>query len=486
MKIIRLPILFILLLGVEVQIAMGQTRLGLHVTQEELNVWRQRADGGPYKAKGDVSHNSPGDWTRILNKANSFMANPSAERWSGQTSAQCRTNTSSQPSRAKGENLRDAAFVYLVQGTPRYRDAVRNEMLAQAATPGTRFSDSARWCVNSSVSQQGLLDVAPWLTRLLFAYDWIRPSLSSTDQSVLDDWFLAAGRHFEALVHMATRKRWPNRKSNSYGSSPERYAGTPAYNIYYGAPVQDDWHLAWDNKGAVVVRTFGLIGIQQNDAALKTEAKRWFKEWLRYNVWHANTGNIATHGEYHRCCWTTLTHFPNLGWGYTSSTIGAMTVLADAFYRAGDAELYNYSTSEGYYGTHGGPKSLHSVITTHFKMMDLSLIRYGTNHASDVGKSSFIIDNLQESTGWHHIGDVWIAPIANRFYKSSYFKAIYTREAAGVSGYPASPATGGFNAWGGEQGIFPGVLFMFGDMESTIALPPSTVPAPSNLAVEIR
>jgi hypothetical protein len=371
-----------------------------------------------------------------------------------------------------------------VDGATAYRDAVRNELLAQAAAPGTKFSDSQRWCLNSSISEQGLLDVAPWLTRLLFAYDWIRTSLSATDQATLDGWFLGAGRHFEAIVHMKLRKRWPNRKSDSYSTS-SNYAGTPAYNIYYGAPVQDDWHLAWDNKGAAVVRTFGLIGIQQNDAALKTEAKRWFKEWLKYNVWHANTDNKATHGEYHRCCWKTILHFPTLGWGYTSSTIGAMTVLADAFYRVGDPELYNYSTSEGHHGTQGGPKSLHAVITTHFKMMDRSLIRYGTNHSRDVGNSSFIIDNIHEPTGWHHIGDVWIAPIANRFYKSSYFKAIYTRDAAGVTRYPASPATGGFNAWGGEQGIFPGVLFMFGDMESSIP-PPAPLTAPSNLAVQIK
>ena len=44
-------------------------RLGLHVTQEELNIWKQRASSGPYKTTGDVSTNSPGDWNRIQNNA---------------------------------------------------------------------------------------------------------------------------------------------------------------------------------------------------------------------------------------------------------------------------------------------------------------------------------------------------------------------------------------------------------------------------------
>lgn len=476
----------ILIVTAYVGTATGHTRLGLHVTQEELSVWRHRARSGPYHSKGDVSQNSPGDWIRIVGNAKAFLSKPSSERWVGQTTATCRTNASSQPNRTKGEKIRDAAFVYLIHGTSSYRDAVRGELLAQAATTGTKFADLSRWCVNGSVSEQSLLDVAPWIARLLFAYDWIRSSLSTMDRTTLDAWFQAAGRHFESMVHKTASKRWPNRKANIYGSSPSRRAGTPAYNIYYGGPIQDNWHLGWDNISATVVRTFGLIGIQRNDATLKSEAKRWFKEWLKYNVWYTNTGNQATHGEYHRCCWTGLTHFPNLGWGYTSATIGAMTTLAAAFHRAGDSDLFTYSTSEGYYGTQGGPKSLEAVIMTHFKMMDHTIIRYGTNHASDVGKPHFIQDNIYEPTTWHHIGDVWIAPIANHFYRNSYFKSMYKRTASGVFAYPSVPASTGISAWSGEQGVFPGVLFMFGETEGILPGTPAPFSAPSNLMIQLR
>ena len=54
------------------QNAMAATRLGLHVTQEELNIWKQRAVSGPYKTTGDVSPNSPGDWNRIAANASSL------------------------------------------------------------------------------------------------------------------------------------------------------------------------------------------------------------------------------------------------------------------------------------------------------------------------------------------------------------------------------------------------------------------------------
>jgi len=61
----------------------GSTRLGLHVTQEELNCWRQRARIDPqgangitcpvkYKTAGDVSTNSPGNWNDMVSGKNAF------------------------------------------------------------------------------------------------------------------------------------------------------------------------------------------------------------------------------------------------------------------------------------------------------------------------------------------------------------------------------------------------------------------------------
>jgi hypothetical protein len=76
--------------------------------------------------------------------------------------------------------------------------------------------------------------------------------------------------------------------------------GAAGGNIYYGGPIFYDWHLGWDNRVALMTRTFGLIGIMLDNDALKTEAKRWFKEAMRYSVWYEKTDNLATHGEYRR------------------------------------------------------------------------------------------------------------------------------------------------------------------------------------------
>src|SRR5688500_2633020 len=82
----------ILILGIDMalgQSALGQARLGLFVTQEELVSWKERAKKGPYKSQGDVSSNSPGDWDRIVQNAKAFLANPAAEHVKGQPAGKC-------------------------------------------------------------------------------------------------------------------------------------------------------------------------------------------------------------------------------------------------------------------------------------------------------------------------------------------------------------------------------------------------------------
>jgi hypothetical protein len=52
----------------------AQTRLGLQVTQEELDIWRERAENGPFKSRGDVCTNSIGDWDRVVAYKDNFVA----------------------------------------------------------------------------------------------------------------------------------------------------------------------------------------------------------------------------------------------------------------------------------------------------------------------------------------------------------------------------------------------------------------------------
>jgi len=67
------------------------TRLGLHVTSDELAIWQARATSGPYKSTGDAGHTyTPGDWDRIVTNKTSFMGSSpylASELWTGYTGA---------------------------------------------------------------------------------------------------------------------------------------------------------------------------------------------------------------------------------------------------------------------------------------------------------------------------------------------------------------------------------------------------------------
>ena len=211
-------------------------RLGLHVTQEELTIWKQRASNGLYKTTGDVSTNSPGDWTRIQNNANTLLANPSAKRWSGQPAGSCWSWQSNPPSLPPGRpfggiSLRMSAFFYLITGNTTYRDAALNELLAQAATPGTNWTDSSRWIVNDNClsGDPWSWEISMWIRKLLYGYDYIRSSISAGDRTTLDAWFSNAAALFNANIDKSAQTAFPNRLKDDYTTSPFTLAPAVAF-----------------------------------------------------------------------------------------------------------------------------------------------------------------------------------------------------------------------------------------------------------------
>ena len=204
--------------------AIGQTRIGLHVTQEELNIWRQRRIKWPLQGSRRRTDQLSRDWTRIQTNADTFLNNPSAKRWSGQPAGNCWSALSDPPSlppgRDSGEALRDAAFVYLLTGNTTYRDAVLNELLAQAAAAGTNFSDSTRWNTNAgcATGDSWSWEITMWLRKLLYGYDYIRSSISAGNRTTLDTWFNNAAVFWESNTHATVIQRFPNRLSDDYTS----------------------------------------------------------------------------------------------------------------------------------------------------------------------------------------------------------------------------------------------------------------------------
>jgi len=446
----------------------------LNATSAEIAVWQSRMVSGPYKSTGDVSTNSPGDWDRIVGHKNNFLSSPSSSRYAGQTLNVCVTPESiTAPGRDLGRPLLDAAFYYLVNtgagDRETVRTAVRDELLAQAGTAGTTYTDTSRWCPGSPygplIDENPGFDMSNWMTRLIFAYDYIRPTLSGGDQTTLDAWFLSWAQFTRPNIDgWLASARYPGRESDDYSSPTDQGVGSADFKkTHYDGWQSDGWIQAFgSNRGGAYMRYTALAGILFNDATLKTSAKRYFKEAIKYGTFADGTLSEMYRWE---------DSYPTLGWDYAALTIGELVTIADVFARSGDAELYDFSTSTGYNGTAGGPKSLGQMMTLFLSFVDGSTVRYGTENAANNGNSAYKIDTVDGVSGDEYVDDTNVVH-GNLYYRSAYNKSVYLRTASGAPAYPPGGGTsGGWTPFTGDWGTYPAMLFMYGQMEDNTANP---------------
>jgi len=451
------------------------TRLGLHVTAEELAIWQTRAVSGPYKTTSDVSTNSPGDWDRIAANALTFKnAAKPYQQWAGQVAASCyNLSSGTPPGRGQGENLNNAAFYYLVKGDTAYGNLVVTDLLAQAAVTGTNFADTVRWCHTIWDDPEPAYGVTMWLTKLLFAYDYVKGNMTSGQRTTMETWFHNAGTYWEANIDLLVEDAYPNRDTDNYTNPSGAGDGLGSQVLYYGGPTNDFWGEHWNNRSSNMVRFFTLVGIMVNDTFLIDRGKRWFKEWIKYNVYPDGTA-----GEFYQ--WPSFG--PCNGWDYASYIIGDMIDIADALARTGDTELYTYSTSvgrnNGNHDTSGGPKSIQQVFTRFLEYADHTVLRYGTATAGNNGNANYLIDSFDDVHSASFVSDSLVV-LGNLYFQSAWAKTVYMRTATNTVAYPAVPESSGWNVWGGAWGAYPGVMFMFAQNEGVVNPYSLTSPAPN-------
>ncbi len=462
---------------------MSITKTGLHTSTEAKAIWKQRAGltAGitKYKVNGDVSTNSPGDWTRILANANSFLANPGAvdERYSLPTFTGCikRDATGNSDPKAHGVKLRDAAFVDYLSDTSVYTPTIKIELLRYANDPLYDFSDRSRFCTTNG----GIADANPgfplseWLTRYLVAYDYIKGSFSSPERVILDRWFLNAATYFNIMVDLYLVKRYKDRIGGDYTltsySIVAQQDTLPKNTLYYGGPRGGFFVGGYNNRIGTIVQFIGITGIFLKNSELKTSAKRFFYEWLKFGVFP--TGEVADMERWRD-------GYSETGLNYALSLSGVMSMMAFHFAFDGDTSLINYSTVDGYFGTEspGNPKSLLQVIQNIQNYLNGTHTRYATatdpTPLSAPEKLKIKIDGYEPSLTWHNrvISDTWFA-VPNVLYNNATVKTNYLRTAGGTVPYPTESylrKNGPNEPYGGNANIIPGVLLLFGQMEGVI------------------
>ena len=417
---------------------------GLTWTAEELAVWRKRSRNGPYRTKGDAGRNTPGDWQRITENAAEFAQSPAASQLvAGFDGCASQRNLGidkpfGRDTRGAGGKfehsveLRDAAFVALVENDAVLARMVIDQLLRQAREPTMDFTNSGKWCpVETNVvafeTNEFLFPLSSYLARLLFAYDYVARSASPAERATLDRWHRDAAAYIRNGVYRSDRL-WKDAEAGDYTPTQG-----PSYRYpqWRGGRDTSRYGRHYNNRQATTVLYLTAVGVHLGDDALKRLGRRWAQEYLRYSVYPDGTVAELERGRADA----------ERGMNYVNKTLSTVAMIADLLARYGDLSVYDYTTSEGIFGTTGGPKSLRSTMRAVDTMYDSSG-RIATG-GGDYGATDT------------KLGSDAAFAVAQRYYDDPVIGRLLTRA------WPARPRHSWAEPWQGPWGLLPGALFQY-------------------------
>ncbi len=430
-----------------------------------------------YATAGD--NGTPGDWARIKQYADEYLANPTANLWQGSA-----TQGDNYPV-YEGIKLQQAAFCYLLMRESnatlanQYAAAVRNGLMQQITI---RNADIAAWWNLNNTNEDGVNE-SRFYTRLTIAADYVKDYLAAADKAAIDAYLLRQANFMAAQIQsMGPGKNFPRRLFDDYTTvSADAKPGGESYGIWPRGNYPDGFQythvnangtlgnrisylaLDWNNRNADKATFVGVAGYYLNNTSLIFQAKQYTKEWIRYSVYPD-----GTQGEYERNGDYTL---PQQGMAYSAINLWQAILLADMGARRGDFEIYNYQTREGLHGTQvptgGAPKTLRLAVEKYCHNIQANPAIYDRTVTANQR-----LDSYGEVANVELVWDVLFS-VPNKFWKSDYITSIYTRTAPGVRPYPTngtgvSSAARVWYPWGGTGAEMPGVLFQNGQMEHLV------------------
>ena len=337
--------------------------VSLLVSSVELAMWRDRAVNGPFRVSGDFQTNSPGHWNEMDNVRNQNFANA---RWSGppfvdsggkvlrsnenRPGTTTRVGTGNDPPGEAKRNAHDmmsAAYAAIVLNDTTTARKVVEEIVWHAQQDRLNYASRTRWPYDYYIDLNPMFVHCDWVRDFATAYDVCRAMGQATaaQQTTIEGWFTELGLLGENSVHGSFVQAFPNRKTGNYTSRASwvddstsgrwrRFDGQLLYS-----PGITNWY---NNRRSAMAGMMGMAGLLADNATLIAEFKRYMREMVMFG--HGIQGETqglmpdtmrATDG------------FPQLGFAYALNGFGPTLMPMDALARQGDAELYEFSSSDG-------------------------------------------------------------------------------------------------------------------------------------------
>ena len=448
----------------------GSDRLGLFVTEAELDVWRTRSVSGPYKVQGDVTSNSPGDWSRIVSWRDYFDANSLPIVTLTDPLQRGNMDIPHHTSNDHVSRVMCAAFHALITQDTAMGAKVINWLVEQATTPEMDFSDSSKF--SSSAHPDEVFRVGEYLGALVQTYDFVRVlgSTSSSQRATMTKWFVDAMAWAVPVMYNDVNSQgfWTDRYTLDVNDSSDLgHNGTKTHSQGWLSTRQTR---RYNNRKTCTFALAVLGGLLFDQPLRVQQGKQLWKEWLAMGYWPDRDYGEMYRGD------PSMTSNPEIGWSYTGQILGDLFLSMEALARAGDTSLHTFTTRAG---TPTEDGSACKTGDPDKNMLDVALgWAYYGNDVHNRYQGSSTLDNRidgrnpRSGSSWRGHREIMLA-MPNKYYNHPHLNNGYLRlTSAGYPGYWSSPSSRITDEMGGRIGL-PGVLFMFGGLESLHVYPGS-------------
>jgi hypothetical protein len=489
-------LLLLLSLSLVVHTAVGQHRLGLWYTAEEIPIWRDRLDNGPYLHKGDTLTNSIGDGDRVKTNAASFFSSPSSDRYAnyytgtGYVPRDAAYDPQVSGGRSAGIKMRDAAFVSLL-----YRNHPNSTKAALSASYATAVITELKWPIDREISSSdhrkafdwtdgvrwnqakpknfqdnapGFL-IAEWLTKYLLTADMVRSQMSGADSTKIYTWISQAAYYMQSNYETDTDEMFVNRSAGNYAPHAGFYYTqetdpTDVKQLYSTSsavgPKAHKLTRFYSNRRETMVYFVGAAGIALNDAYLIGRAKLWFREMIRFGI-----NPLGDFVDYFR---SITDKHPSKGIGY--SHLGGLYMFSDMLALTGDFSLYLVPEVKGSLIT-SGVDAFGDGVTPKTPLTQVLRLCDIRNHVVNIYASLTPTSDVSlRMDGANTVTDGLFA-VVNRFHRNSYISHTYHRTYSGTGGagstpFPSTPASSGSDIAASVLGQLPCIWLPFAGMEN--------------------
>lgn len=466
---------------------------GTWYTAEELTLWRKRlSEGVEFCNPGDVKPNSPGIGENLKEKAEKLVANPFLDRYTGPThygasitlsSTDYIRDSSSPESQNKGDNIFSAAVMAVLTDDDRYKYAAKTAILDALSQKILDFPDyrstwpdnGTRWNPKGHHNWNNpMFAFAQFFKNLFKGFDLLKDG-KAEGKELFSEWdkgncgsvFYRAAKYLvdscndELDNYVTNRDPLTNFEAKGYAVKGSDQ-GLQSWRIFDGGPYISNFARHWNNRLADQYYYGLLVGLQRQDPYLIKSFYLFFVEWLKYSCYYVS-GNTFP-GEMER---GSNSRFREHSYSYACIQVGIMwsgARLHDnwmknnpdqalTIYGTQVTPLLDYKTSEGSFGSEGGPKSIESGGRSILKIACKELkITYG-GHVLDGYLPA--AENKVNGQEWFWTEDVTLAALMNLKLNDPWIRKSYLREHPGSRPFPAGGNGSGawptYSGWGGTE-----------------------------------